>query len=240
MTHDMFHYWKLIFDFQLLILQFVRAERETNFLLHVHVLNLSMKYIFAINHYNYARWLSVHVDNLTRLDVSTSIQWISFRAFCNPFSAVSLDLGHEQNDATIKGAGEVIALLSYGMESAIRRWEVAGPNVCKLIGEYKEMIWKAKHHEDYPAFQKLFFADVAKLFNSLGTLFEDCLYSLRVLKNVVISDDTIERIRPNGPGYSTRPLFTRGHGLLKTHGLILCILEGSVSVIQNSGMFVLG
>ena len=30
------------------------------------------------------------------------------------------------------------------------------------------------------------------------------------------------------------------HGLLKTHGLILCILEGSVSVIQNSGMFVLG
>ena len=30
------------------------------------------------------------------------------------------------------------------------------------------------------------------------------------------------------------------YGLLKTHGLVLCILEGSVSVIQNSGMFVLG
>ena len=30
------------------------------------------------------------------------------------------------------------------------------------------------------------------------------------------------------------------HGLLKTHGLVLCILEGSVSVMQNSGMFVLG
>ena len=30
------------------------------------------------------------------------------------------------------------------------------------------------------------------------------------------------------------------HGLLKTHNLILSILEGSVSVIQNSAMFVLG
>ena len=30
------------------------------------------------------------------------------------------------------------------------------------------------------------------------------------------------------------------HGLLKTHNLILSISEGSVSVIQNSGMFVLG
>ena len=41
----------------------------------------------------------------------------------------------------------------------------------------------------------------------------------------------------NGQFLETKKAY---HGLLKTPGLILSILEGSVSVIQNSGMFVLG
>ena len=61
--NDMFHYWKLIFDFQILVLTVIRAQREKNFLLYVHVLKVSMKYIFALNDHHYARWLSVHVDD---------------------------------------------------------------------------------------------------------------------------------------------------------------------------------
>ena len=60
--------WKLIFDLQILILQFIRSERERNFHLYVDVLNSVMKYVFALNHYNYARWHSIHVDDLLKLE----------------------------------------------------------------------------------------------------------------------------------------------------------------------------
>ena len=64
----MFHYWKMIFNLQVLILMFIRSERESDFPLYVQVLKSAMKYIFAFNHYNYARWLTVHVDDLMKLE----------------------------------------------------------------------------------------------------------------------------------------------------------------------------
>ena len=80
-TSTMFHYWKMIFDYQLLILYFIRSERERNFDLYVHVLKAYMKYIFALNHYNYARWLSIHEDDLMKVEYTCSeILW----KLCDP------------------------------------------------------------------------------------------------------------------------------------------------------------
>ena len=178
-VNKMFHYWKLIFDFQILILQFVRAQRQNNFLLYVLVLKRCMKYIFALNHYNYSRWLGVHVHDLMRLPVTCPQIYKEFlsgnfvlQKTENPFSAMALGQGHEQNNATIKGVGGAIGLLSNDMDSAFRRWEVAGPDVCRLIAEYEDVYGlnteevRTKHHEDYPAFQKVFFRDVTNVFNS--------------------------------------------------------------------------
>ena len=64
----MFHYLKMIFDLQVLILQFVPSERERKFNLYVDVLISSMKYIFVLNHYNSACWLIIHVDDLLKLE----------------------------------------------------------------------------------------------------------------------------------------------------------------------------
>ena len=49
----MFNYKQMIFDLQGLILQFASSEGGRNFDLYVDILNSSMKYIFALNHYNY-------------------------------------------------------------------------------------------------------------------------------------------------------------------------------------------
>ena len=49
----------------------------------------------------------------------------------NPFSANALDQGHEQNNATMKGVGGAVGLLSSDMESALRRWKVAVPDVSR-------------------------------------------------------------------------------------------------------------
>ena len=59
----MFHYSEMIFDLQILILMFIRSERERDFALYVQVLKSIMQYIFAFSHYNYARWLTIHVDD---------------------------------------------------------------------------------------------------------------------------------------------------------------------------------
>ena len=179
LENNMFHYWKLIFDFQILILLFICAQREKNFLLYVHVLKSSMKYIFAFNHYNYARWLSIHVNDLMRLSVTCPDIYDEFMSgkfvlqkTDKPFSAIALDQGHEQKNATIKGAGGAIGLLSSDMESALRRWEVAAPDICRLVGEYEELYKvkgndvNKKHHEDYTAFQKTFFSDVVNVSKS--------------------------------------------------------------------------
>ena len=46
----MFYYCKMIFALQVLILQFVCSKRESNFNSYV-----VLKYVFALNHCNYAR-----------------------------------------------------------------------------------------------------------------------------------------------------------------------------------------
>ena len=134
--NEMFSYWELIFDFQVLILQFIRAQRKRNFLLYVHALQSCMKYIFSLNHYNYARWLSVHVNDLMRPPITNRRLYEEFLAgnfvfqkSNNSFSAMALDQAHEQNNAVIKGAGGVICLLTPDMESALRRWEITAPDV---------------------------------------------------------------------------------------------------------------
>lgn len=57
----------MIFDLQVLILQSVCPGIERILKLYVDVLNSPLKYIFALNHYGYARWLNLHVDGLLKL-----------------------------------------------------------------------------------------------------------------------------------------------------------------------------
>ena len=140
----MFHYWKMIL--QILILMFIRSESERVFTLYVQVLKSIVKYIFVFNHYNYARWLTIHVDDLMKLElVCPNV----YKEFCsgnfvvqktiNPFSAIAVDQAHEQNNAVIKGVGGAVGLLSKDMDSALGHWEVAGPEVCRLLEEYERL-----------------------------------------------------------------------------------------------------
>ena len=48
--YPMFHYWKMIFDLQILVLMFIRSKRERDFAFYVQVLKSIKKYIFGLNH----------------------------------------------------------------------------------------------------------------------------------------------------------------------------------------------
>ena len=85
-----------------------------------------MKYIFALNHYNYARWLSLHVDNLLKLECTCPDVC---KEFCNgnfvtsktenPFSSIAIDQTHEQNKIDIKRVGGASGLLSHDMDATV-------------------------------------------------------------------------------------------------------------------------
>ena len=77
------------------------------------------------------------LDGLMKLQVVCPEIYQNFvvqKTLC-PFSSVALDQAHQQNNAIIKDDG-TIGLLSPDSDTAFRRWEVAGPEVCMLLSEY--------------------------------------------------------------------------------------------------------
>ena len=63
-------------------------------------------------------------------------------------------------NSIIKGVGSAVVLLSKDMGSALRHWEVAGPELYRLLEEYERLYNitsnenEGKHHDDYIEFQK--------------------------------------------------------------------------------------
>ena len=125
----MFHYGKIIFDLQILILMFIQSERERDYTLYAQVLKSIIKYIFAFNHYNYARWFTIYVDDLMELElVCTNV----YKEFCsgnfvirktiNPFSAIALDQAHKQKNAIFMMV--LLVLSVYFLRAWILHWDI--------------------------------------------------------------------------------------------------------------------
>ena len=104
-----------------------------------------MKYIFALSYYNYVCCPILHVDHLLKLEYT----WPDvYKEFCNghfvinktknPFSSLALDQAHEQNNAVIKGVGDAIGSPSQDVDATLQRWEIAGPEVVRLLNEYEK------------------------------------------------------------------------------------------------------
>ena len=66
----MAHYWRLEINLQNEILVFLRSIREGNFHLYVQSLRNLLKCFFALDHTNYARWLTIHVFDLIPLPIT--------------------------------------------------------------------------------------------------------------------------------------------------------------------------
>ena len=49
---------------------FVRAHREQNFPLYVETLKALVPWFFVRDHYNYARWIPIHVCDMENLPAS--------------------------------------------------------------------------------------------------------------------------------------------------------------------------
>ena len=67
----MFKYWMLIMKFQINYLVFISSMRKSSFKLFVKVLISLIRWIFIIDHYHDARWISVHIQDLMSLPITT-------------------------------------------------------------------------------------------------------------------------------------------------------------------------
>ena len=130
-TSTMTLYWKNILEMQIHILISISALRESNFELYVVSLKSLMKWFFALDHYNYVRWQSVHLFDLLSLENSLPDIYQNFKdghfSFQKPnreFSSIALDQVHEQNNAVLKSVAGVTHILNRQDESALLRWEL--------------------------------------------------------------------------------------------------------------------
>ena len=131
--------------------------------------------MFALDHVNYARWLSVHVrDMATLLRSHPSVyQKFTSGAFAvqkskNAFSAIALGHAHEQENASIKGEGGAVGLTEN--PSALQRWMIGRPEIARMVTEYEgqsasENKLSTKHHEQVPLVQNAFVSSVEHLGN---------------------------------------------------------------------------
>lgn len=169
-----FHFWLLIMQLEVLLLVFLASLREGNFSLYVQSLTKLVPWFFALDQQNYARWLSVHIRDMKVLQAAQSSCHKEFenghfvlQKTGRPFSKISLDQAHEQNNAIVKGDGGAVGLTDN--PSALRRWMVGGPEISRIIQEFEASLDDKKihpeehHHEQSKSFQENFKSDVSKL-----------------------------------------------------------------------------
>ena len=138
-TSIQFKFWEFILHTELTIQTWDRAIHEGNFPLYVETLSAVQWLFHALYHSHYARAVAVHLrDMLTLQNRHPSI----YAKFCDgkftanrsdrPFSRMSLDESHEQNNACVKEEGGAIGLTE--KPKALLRWMVAGPeDVCACL-----------------------------------------------------------------------------------------------------------
>ena len=117
--------------------------REGNFKLFVKILISLVKWFSIFDHYNYARWLSVHIQDLLSLPITCPQLYQEFergnfvlQISSREFSRIHYGQGHEQNNTTIKSIKGPIDFVNGASDELQRRWEIAG----REIAEYLEQV----------------------------------------------------------------------------------------------------
>ena len=208
-SQPQFAYWSLVLEFELNILQLIRSVRTGDFKLYIQSLSQLLPWFFALDHANYARWLSVHVRDLTMLEKTHPGIFEEFwaggfvaRKTKRSFSAIALDQAHEQCNALVKGEGGAVGLTNN--PSALRRWMIAGPEIARMVEEFEKQAFRGEatdvdHHERLPSFQVTFSAQVNELvvaMEEMGNPFiEDSCYLFALDTKDIMSEDAVSTVQ---------------------------------------------
>ena len=134
-----FAFYDFILRMEKLILIFVRAHREINFALYVVCMEAPVFMFFSLNHLNYSRWVSVHLENMKTLlraawTMFIECDWYSAKTI-RQFSTMPVDQAHEQANESVNGKGGIIRLTDNA--AALQRWLLAGQELTRLLRDFK-------------------------------------------------------------------------------------------------------
>ena len=114
------------------------------------------------------------------------------------FAALAIDQVHEQNNASVKGDGGAVGLTEN--PAALRRWMVSGPEMARVIAEFKATAdsrtkkTDLRHHEQTKHTQLAFARDVKSLsgvMREMGNPFCDDSSDLLVLDSRDLADPAV-------------------------------------------------
>ena len=135
----------MIFNYEIEYLIFIRAIREGNFQLYLETLFRFLKWFFALDKYNYARWAIIFWFDLVLLQYRCPQEYnefnrgnFSFLKTNTEFSRMALDQVHEQNNRYVKSVGGATPLVNRQDDSALVRWELCGPELSRIVREFEE------------------------------------------------------------------------------------------------------
>ena len=203
-----FKYWYLIMKYEQLILIFVRVHRTRDFRLYLDTLKSLIGLFFSMDHQNYARWLSVHIQDLESLpgnvchEFEENGNWTVNRRN-RRFSSIAVDQAHEQNNKRVKAVGGIIGLTED--PKALEKWILIGPTLARLIDEYNEQYINSRdastvlpNHEEGESYQTRFLLHVQNILdvlNQKGNPFQDETELVNLNNEVCLGTSSIEIVQ---------------------------------------------
>ena len=128
--------------------------------------------MFALDHIQYARWMSVFLADLQQIHLKYPSVFEAFKKgyftvknSSRIFSNIGADQAHEQNNKLVKIDRGAIGILDN--PNALLRWAVAGPVISQICKD-AELVSKTSttHHEDKDCFERKFRTDFDSLFSA--------------------------------------------------------------------------
>ena len=124
------------------ILQFVRATRQRDLLLHMQSLESLTKYFFAHDHLNYARLLPLYISTMQQTEQQHPEIWGEFMKgnFCVTkgvagFTSIGPDHGIEQENRELKVIGGIVGITQN--EKSLDKYFLIAPELSNIQQEFE-------------------------------------------------------------------------------------------------------
>ena len=183
-SSDTFAFWIDYINMVMLLLDYIRAEREGQWKKHLSAVTAMLPYFFVTDHQNYAKWCSVYVADMNLLEQSSAEALEAFNEGHHvvsrsgkPFSAVWSDMALEQSaNCHSKSKSGIIGFSK--QEGALDRWLLTAHERASITSATNSMCdikedEDSLHKESGKARTERDEADIQKLITTLTTVISD-------------------------------------------------------------------
>ena len=151
-----FKFWDTYSKLVQLVLMFVRAHRTGDFALYMQTVKEMVPYFFALDHQNYARWTSIHIQDLYSLPEPILDEFSQGNFVVTKTkkrgSSIAFDQAHEQNNRVIKSSGGLIGLTGPSNEKTFKRWKILAPEMARILQDFKTQTFAPSVDDDEEQF----------------------------------------------------------------------------------------